>query len=62
MKRKIPKYVENAILWLSDDGERPRALYKLMPHAAYRVGAGFLNAEADRLHATNKALPKQRNK
>lgn len=58
-KRRIPAYVERAILWLGDRPAAVREIERLMPHMAYRVGAGLMNAYSERQTRINVRLSRK---
>jgi hypothetical protein len=47
-EKRVPMYIQRAVLRLADKPNLARKLEPLMPDAVYRVGAAFLNAGLER--------------
>ena len=54
--RKVPVYIERAVLRLAYDTELVRRLQKLMPDAIFQLGARCLNATNDARSLTIQKL------
>ena len=46
--KRIPSYVDKAVLYLADHPDEARWVEGLMPHAAYRVACHFINGRRER--------------
>ncbi len=57
--RRVPKYIEDAILKLGSDSELCREVFRLLPASASCVGANLENERIEEKHRRNEELRKR---